>query len=1288
MSLRRSARVFAALLALIVLVVAAIEFAGISVDAQRWREPIAAALSSALGREVRLEGPARLVLSFHPDLIVRDVRISNPAGFDAPDFARIAELRLATDLIPLLRNELIVRELRGREVTLRLARSSDGRGNWIFEPGARDAADERTRRFRADWRRIVVERGLIEYAGDASTRRFELEELTIDGLTGQPVRLALRGKLGEGRTYTAEATSAPLLELAAERPWPFDVRLVLPASVLKVSGTTRAASDGPALRLAFDASTADVRELGELLDLKPPTVGAAAIAGELDLSPGLTVLTSLNGMIGATKFAGDLAFDTSRPRPLLTGRLTIPELDLPSFSPRTGGDGARQFATLADAYRSFEPAELDLKSLALLDTDVELGVGRVAGVPGDVRDISMKLRIQAGRLSTPLAVTVSGARFEGDISADTTSAPPRLRTRLSARAAPLGGLAELVFDTPYVEGDVRRFEVTLDARGSSVGELTRDLDARIRIEGARFTYGNYAGGRPVAVGLDAAEVTQPRGRTIAGKLRGSLRGKAFDGTFQAGTVERILRERRTPFGFDGLSGDVRARLSGTLAEPTGNTGPEIAFDITAPRARELTPWLGFSSESDARVALKGTVEVRQGHAALSGATLVVGRTSITGDAAWQSVGGKALVKTNLVAELLAPAELRALTISTATARRATLLEIPILPEALDFADSDVELRVKQVVGLPLEFTDIVFQGRMRDGEITPSPFSLRVEGSYLTGELALDARGASPTASLTLAGDDFDAGALLRRLRVARDVDARIGKLRIHADIRERRLGDVLEQSSFVAHIESGTLAFRDTHTRTALRIAIAAGEVRADAGAPVKASITGTTGDTPIALELHTGRLREFVEPAARLPFSLTAQTPAAKLAVSGTAVPQRNPDVALSLSLTGERLNALDTFLETALPPWGPYALTGQLRFTRRGYEVDAARLVVGTSVLNGKGLLDTGRARPKLDVSLDAERIQLDDFPLGDWSPFEQRAGPASPLTVESARKAVAGGARRVYAILSRELLHLGDANIDVVVRQVASGKDDFGRGRFAAAVANGRATIGPIEVEGHAGSARGSLVYEPREHDVVFGVRARVDRLDYGLVLRRFNPGSAVTGALSLDLSLDATASQLSGVLATGSGQIDVAVWPKRLDWGVFDLWAVNLLRSLLPIFRTSESLVNCVIGHFDLNHGQLRSRRLVIDTTATRIAGHVDADFASERMELRFVPRHKAPRLVSFATPVEVRGTFDNYRFTLRPTDFLGTAWQWVTSLVTVPMSWFGAGRIPADGHDVCANPGR
>ena len=1284
MSLRVSAKILAALALLGVLALAAVAFVGVTIDAQRWREPAGAALSRALGREVRLEGPARLTLSLHPELLVANLRIANPPGFDSPDFARIGELRVAMALLPLLRDELRVRELRGRDVAVRLARAGDGRGNWTFEGRAREGP-ARTREL--DVHRVAVENVLIEYAGSGGNRRLELAELIVEAPSGQPVRLTARGRPDAAVTFTASATGAPLSGLGAADPWPFDFQVFFPGAALNASGTVSGPLDRPAVRAAFGAGTEDLPKFGRLLALATPPVGAAAIAGELGVAPGTVALRSLNGAIGGAALSGDLALDTSGPRTKLAGRLAVSELDLGRLVVKAPA-ATPEVETLAKAFSELERTDLGLERLALIDADVQLSVAHWAGLPGDVRDLSARLRIDAGKLTAPLAVTIAGARFEGEVSDDGTIVPPRARARLAARDAQLDGLAGLVFDVPYVVGRAGRFEVTLDARGNTVGELARDLEGRISVAGAHLTYGNFAGGRSVAMRLDAAEVSQPRGRTITGRLRGSLRGKAFDGTLRAGTVERILRERRTPFAFDGASGGVRARLSGTLAEPDERSGPVIAFDVTAPRARELAPWLGFSSGSDAPVALKGTAEVRRREGSLAGATFVLGRTSVAGDISWRSVAGKALVRGNLVAEVLAPTELRSIA-PPSPGQRATILDIPILPEPLDLADYDADVRVKRVDGPPLAITDVVLTVRMRDGEIPPSPFALRLEGNALTGAVALDARRESPAAAVWMAGEDIDVGLLLRRLRVARDIDARIGMLRLYADIRERRLGDALEQSSFVATIESGTLDVRDANTRAALRIAVDKGELRADAGAPVTASITGAAGATPVVLKAQAGRLRELVEPGARLPFSVTAETPGAKLAISGTAAAQRDPAVALSLALSGERLDGLDTLFEASLPPWGPYALTGRLRFSKRGYEVEAMRLTLGReSVFTGGGSLDTTLAPARFDVSLAAERVQLDDFPFGDWSPFEPRAGPSGPVTVETAREAVATGARQTHAIFSRELLRRAEGTFDVVARRVVSGADELGRGRLRAAVEKGRATIAPVEVETVAGSARGSLVYEPRERDVVVAARVKVDHFDYGMLVRTVRPRSDLDGALNLDFRLDATAPRLSAALAAGSGRFDFAVWPKELTGGVFDLWTTNLLFRLLPVIETSASPMNCLVGHFDLVQGRLESRRLVIDTVNTRTEGGGRADLATDELHLRFVPRPKVPQFFSLATPIEVSGTFNDFRFGVRPADTFGTAVRWVASPVVVPIQRLVGERIPGDGRDVCANPGR
>ena len=185
---------------------------------------------------------------------------------------------------------------------------------------------------------------------------------------------------------------------------------------------------------------------------------------------------------------------------------------------------------------------------------------------------------------------------------------------------------------------------------------------------------------------------------------------------------------------------------------------------------------------------------------LTGGSLLIGRTSIAGDVTWRSLGGKALVQANLVAELLA----RGATGAAAPARSGAARHGPRVPDPARVAGLrrlDVALRVKRIDGLRLELTDVVFQGRMRGGEITPSPFSLRAEGNALTGALALDTRGDTPAASLWVAGDDVDVGPLLRRLRVARDIESRIGTLRLYADIRER-----------LARLRPGAVVLRRQH--------------------------------------------------------------------------------------------------------------------------------------------------------------------------------------------------------------------------------------------------------------------------------------------------------------------------------------------------------------------------------------------------------------------------------------------------------------------------------------------
>ena len=254
----------------------------------------------------------------------------------------------------------------------------------------------------------------------------------------------------------------------------------------------------------------------------------------------------------------------------------------------------------------------------------------------------------------------------------------------------------------------------------------------------------------------------------------------------------------------------------------------------------------------------------------------------------------------------------------------------------------------------------------------------------------------------------------------------------------------------------------------------------------------------------------------------------------------------------------------------------------------------------------------------------------------------------------------------------------------VEQVRSGKDVLGSGKLDARLLRGRAEIGPVIVAMPGGEAKLQLSYEPREQDVLADLKVDIDRFDYGVIGRRLKPESDLGGRFSLKMDVNSRASRLSQMLAHGNGNIDIAVWPEKLPSGVFDLWAVNLFVALLPTLDPSNaSVVNCAVGRFTLNDGKLAQRQLVIDTTRIRVNGEAQVNFTDERLRVRMQPQAKTAQFLSLATPIEVTGSFDQFKVGPNPGDVMQTIVRMATSIFWVPIQKLMGEKLPADGADVC-----
>ena len=128
------------LLAVIVLLVVSAVLAPNFIDWNRYKPKIVAAVKSATGRELSIQGPIDLSLLPTPKLSVSDARLANLEGASEPDMVRLGSLNVQVALMPLFTGEIQVESVTLVEPVLYLERLADGRVNWTFAPTDQSAA--------------------------------------------------------------------------------------------------------------------------------------------------------------------------------------------------------------------------------------------------------------------------------------------------------------------------------------------------------------------------------------------------------------------------------------------------------------------------------------------------------------------------------------------------------------------------------------------------------------------------------------------------------------------------------------------------------------------------------------------------------------------------------------------------------------------------------------------------------------------------------------------------------------------------------------------------------------------------------------------------------------------------------------------------------------------------------------------------------------------------------------------------------------------------------------------
>jgi uncharacterized protein involved in outer membrane biogenesis len=1301
----RALRLAAVLAASLLAGILYVALVGVSIDASPLRAKAAAVLTQRLGREVRLDGSLRIAISAHPKLVVHGLHVANAAGFTGTEFASLGEARLALDLWPLLRSRLQIEELSGSNVHLRLQMNGNGGSNWTFnrpdrnqqaapaseteQPASREVAELFAR---LEIKRVSLEKLDVEFIGaDAKSHFFELQSLLAQFPAGQPFTVTLNGTIEKAYPYRLDFTGGTLADLAHfDKPWPIDLTLGFMSSRLSLNGSVSGGSGS----VSFGLGTEHLREFERLLQTRLPAVGETGISGIVKYSPGRVALTDLNGVMGNTTLNGSLDFDYSSERPRVRGDLTLPVLDLRPFL--TGQPVAKDKPpqSFSDVYRELAKATFSLNDLNRADADLTLHVGRWLSLPGSVREATLHVKLENGRLRVPVQATVADVTLSGNASADATVTPPRFDLALGTHDSSLGGLAGLLVGATDIRGNLGHFDLRVMARGDRGSELMDSLEIRLNLKDGKMTYGNGAGGRSVQFALDDLRLVLPAGQKLQAEAHGSLLGATFRASLHGAALTDIMQEAHAPIDFELRAGNARAGIHALLRPAAQNSGSEIAFGLSAPHSSEIAGWLGLKPGADAPVRLHGNFHIDSHGWRLPDFALQLGHSVLSADISRISDQGKSLTKIQLAGDLVDEEELQTLLLQknpdtqSSTRTAANVIDIPVLPEGISLADADIAVRIKRVTtNSPFAVRDLSFDGRIRDGMMSASPFAANVAGIDFSGAILLDLRTQQPHSAVWLSADELNVSSILKDLGIAHNIDAGIDHLRVLLDLHSSRLGQLLAQSDLTVEFQGGHFTLKDANTGGQILVALDDGDLGSSAGAAVHLDLRGSVDKIPLSVRIQTAKAAELLNPTLPIPFELSARASDASVALSGDIDrPFSEKEIDFALDMRGSRLDALNTLAHTALPPWGPWSASGKFRISRSGYELSSLLLQLGTSRLTGHAKIDTTLVPPRVDVALAAPTIQLDDFRFGDWSPegpnpdASRKQSTVSDLKEEAAREG-----DRVQHILSPEALRRQNAYLAVTVDQVVSGHDVLGNGSLEAKLDNGHVVIGPVVVNAPGGSATLRLGYKPRDTSVGASLRVVVNHFDYGILARRIDPRTEMRGILSVDVDVRAHAQYISELFRHGTGHIDFAVWPENLKSGLLDIWAVNVLTALLPaVDSSSASKVNCAIGRFVLNDGRMSEKTILIDTSRMRVAGKGEADFKAEDIHLYVQPRAKTPQLLSFPLPIELSGKFSDFHVGVRTVDVLQTVAQFATSIVWVPIETLFGTAAPSDGHDVCA----
>jgi uncharacterized protein involved in outer membrane biogenesis len=400
-----------------------------------------------------------------------------------------------------------------------------------------------------------------------------------------------------------------------------------------------------------------------------------------------------------------------------------------------------------------------------------------------------------------------------------------------------------------------------------------------------------------------------------------------------------------------------------------------------------------------------------------------------------------------------------------------------------------------------------------------------------------------------------------------------------------------------------------------------------------------GTYAAAPITGKFVGGALLTLRDKAAPYPVDLHIENGTTTASLEGTIDdPADFAGAHLKLVVAGQNMAKLTG---VPIPATPPFRLAGNLDYAHNAFRFENFEGRVGSSDLEGTITEAPGVPRRTITADLTSHSVNLADLAgfLGG-TPGTTSTPGQDAATKEKVEKANASTSLLPTTPISLPKINI--ANIDLRYRgeHIINRDVPFDNLTVHLTVKDGRITVDPLNFAVGTGTIASSFDLDPvAHHDVAMKANIDFRRLQLSRLMKATH-AFAGDGTIGGGAYLTGTGDSVATLLGHGNGHASFYLQNGGdVSALLVDLAGLQVGDAVLSALGVpNKTVINCLIGDFDLNNGLVTTKTFLIASKEANILGKGTVNLANQTLALELSTEATHFQIFSFSTPINIGGT--------------------------------------------------